>query len=75
MAKDPLFVARDKTFCTTENRFIIPAPFAGKTLKIATFTLGGKRLYSVITRDRSIKLSPDKSHGVLVSIVKITEVQ
>ncbi|MGA2507328.1 MAG: alpha-galactosidase [Chitinispirillaceae bacterium] len=62
----------EKVFLTANDRCIIPAGFAGKTVKVSTFSLGGKLLNSVITRDRSVKLYKGEAYGEKVGIVKIT---
>jgi hypothetical protein len=62
----------EKLFLTANDRCIIPAGFAGKTVKVSTFSLGGKLLNSVITRDRSVKLYKGEAYGEKVGIVKIT---
>jgi alpha-galactosidase len=65
-----------KVFFTTSNRYVVPAAFAGKTVRVSAFNLGGKLLNSAVTRDRSIQLYKDNSPiGEKVTIVKINEVR
>jgi hypothetical protein len=65
----------EKVFFTIGNHFVIPASFAGKTVRVATYGLGGKLLNSVITRDRSVQIYKGDTHGEKVEVVKITVVR
>jgi len=63
-------------FFTTSGRFVIPAVFAGKTVKVAVFNLSGKLLNTVVTRDRSVKLyNSSNLQGGKVAFVEITEIR
>lgn len=62
-------------FFTTGNRLAIPASFAGKTVKVAVYSLGGKLLNSIVTRDRSAQIYKGDVCPENVGIVKITEIQ
>jgi alpha-galactosidase len=74
-SKKPAHFAGGKVFFTTSNRYIIPEAFAGKTVKVSAFSLGGKLLNSAVTRDRSIKLYNDHGNAGKITVVKITEVR
>jgi hypothetical protein len=63
-------------FFTTSDRFVIPAPFAGKTVKVSAFDLGGRLQNAIITREHSVHLYKDGSMQVSrVAFVKVTEVR
>jgi alpha-galactosidase len=71
----PVQAAGEKVFLATGNRCVIPASFAGKTVRVATYGLGGKLLNSVITRDCSVPLYKGEACGEKVGIVKITVIR
>lgn len=69
-------ISGENVFFTNSNQFVIPEAFAGKKVKISTFTLGGKLLNSMVTSNRTIQLNKNKSaKSENVSIVKINEVR
>jgi alpha-galactosidase len=65
----------EKIFLTTGDRCVIPSVFAGKTVKVSVYDLGGKMLNSVVTSDRSIRLLKYIKQGGNIGIVKITAVR
>jgi alpha-galactosidase len=68
--------AAERIIFTTNNRCVIPAAFAGKTIRVSVFSLSGKLLNSVVTRDRSIPLYKNNTaRREKVGIVKITVVR
>lgn len=72
----PTMASTGNVFFTTGDRFVVPAAFAGKTVKISAFSLGGKLLNSVVTHDRSIQLyKKSNPQSEKIAIVKITEVR
>ena len=72
----PTMASAGNVFFATSDRFVIPEAFLGKTVRISTFSLGGKLLNSVVTRDRSIQLYKNNTvQREKVAIVKITEVR
>ena len=72
----PVQVNGEKVFFTISDRCLIPAGFAGKTVRVSVFSLDGKMVNSVITRDRSIQLYKNEPRGgEKVGIIKITVVR
>lgn len=75
-SEKPAHFAGGKVFFTTSNRSIIPDAFAGKTVRVSAFSLGGKLLNSTVTRDRSVQLYKDSNpQREKVAIVKIAEIR
>lgn len=68
-------LTREMVFFTVKRRCVIPAEFAGKTVRVATYSLEGKLLNTVITRDRTSPIYKDNAQGEKVGIVKITEIR
>ena len=72
----PTMASAGNVFFATSDRFVIPEAFLGKTVRISTFSLGGKLLNSVVTRGRSMQLYKNNTvQREKVAIVKITEVR
>jgi len=65
---------KGSVFLASGNRCIIPAAFAGKTVRVTTFSLGGKLLRSVVTNERSLRLYSGHSREVRVALIKISEI-
>jgi len=72
----PATASRENIYCSSGNRFVIPAAFTGKTVRASAFDLSGKMLNSIVTRDRTIQIyAQGATPGKQVAIVKITEVR
>jgi hypothetical protein len=67
-------ISGGKVYFATGSHYDIPLYFAGKTMRIAAYTMSGKLVKSFITRDRSVQLYKGGTFGDGIGIVKITEI-